>query len=98
MSSAACTAWRSFFWVIGPALWFSTATAQPRGFTMRASSAGSDFTRSYESCLTNIPWWYSPVSTPARRTAVSGTVRNRISSSHAVRLPPNPLGGSARAL
>ena len=46
----------------------------------------------------NIAWWYSPVSTPARRTAVSGTVRNRISSKYAVRLPPKPLGGSLRAL
>ena len=46
MSSAAWTAWRSFFCIIGPALWFSTATAHPRGLTMRGSSAGRALTRS----------------------------------------------------
>ncbi len=96
MSRAAWRAWRSFLLVISPVLWFSTPTAQPRGLTMRGSMSLLVLTRSQVSCFTNMAWWYSPVSTPATRTAVSGTGMNRISSTHAVRLPAKPLGGSVR--
>src|SRR5213083_650467 len=80
-----------------PALWLSEASAQPRGLTMRGSSAGRFRIRSKASCSINSPKWKSPASTPASRTAVSGTGMKRISSSHAVRLPPKPFGASARA-
>ena len=88
MSSAAWKAWRIFFDVIRPSLWFGTAVIQPYGLTTRASMPLKPLTRSYWSCLICWAKWYSPVSTPARRTATSGTGRKRISSTYAVRLPP----------
>ena len=55
MSSVACSAWRIFLFVMRPALWFSTATAQPRGLTMRDSMCGNALIRSHASCFTNMP-------------------------------------------
>ncbi len=46
MSSAAWKAWRIFFWLMIGDLWFMTATAQPRGLTIRDSSAGRPLMRS----------------------------------------------------
>ncbi len=80
MSRAAWSAWRTFLFAITPCLWFGTAVIHPYGFTGAATMSPRLLIPSYLSWLMLFAKWYSAVSTPARRTATSGTGMNRISS------------------
>ena len=88
MSTAACHAWRSFWFVIRPSFLLKTAMSQKYGFATSARAVALRASRSYWSSERSSAKSSSPVSTWAARVATSGTGIQRTSSRCATFAPP----------